>query len=1061
MWLISVLSIPKESSPSIKLGMISISTVYLGTNPEDMDKLITDKIYKEIKDIKWVDKITSTSSLGISNIVVTTKTSAEVKDVMDDVRNAVSKVVLPTDAKSPVITEIETNTKTAFSVLIYDPTNSSSRSFLIDRAIKLQKAVKTINGVESIDLSAWGGRGGWPMFGGGANDTAYDVNIIIPEDKLNSLGLTLSSIASTIRSFNLDQPIGNFALGDKKYDYRIEWKNQKSLDFLNTPITTPGISQIRLSDIASIERKYKNETINEVIIGSGWSIYNTVWLTINKSDAGNLFTVSDAAKKEIESLFSNDKEFQNLKFLYISDLADTIRDDYDSLLHEAILTLILVFVTMFVFVGFMDSLFATITLPLAFLSTFIILYFFGYSLNFLTNFSLILSFGIAVDTIIVIVQAASNKVNIGYEPRSAILLALREYAIPIIAGVSTTIVVFIPLMTLPGILGKFLAYIPITIFWVLATGLILAITVNSALYLIFVRKKSSYINNIHALEYATDEEKILLNVEREGKSQINEEKAPFRTRIIHIFIEKYKELLTYFLKNTFLRRLSIFMPVAFFIFWIIFLTPIVGVEIFPSDDNNIITYSIEWPIGTRTEVLHNMLWDLPTYFKWFPEIKYITLSTNGNTTSLTIELEKKELRKSLKQRDVFVLEKIWNISLTQLEKKWLKVTGWALKWWPPWGKAVGLKIVSDASANLPELIKIAKEFKQYLKTVPGTKNVTVSSQDTPGQFIFSLNKDLLALYGIPASVIYQTISTNMNGITVGSIEDNGDDMNIVLKSDKFIKEAKMEDILGLSFIIWPTTYKVGNFVDNKVQNAIASVNRESGKVQITVEWDLELGVDTLSTQAVFQEYAKSYNFPEGITYSVWWETDSNKELIIAMATAFILALMVIFAILTLMFDSFSQPFIIFYSVFMALPFVMIGLIITGNQFSMPFAIGFIAFTGIAINHGIILIDAININLEKKMEGFTALIEAGSSRLEPMTLTTIATAVGMIPVALKDRFWSGMGFTIIFWIIAASFITLFVVKGIYYEIYISKHEWPTQLIKRKWKERKWRKSRIKN
>ncbi len=158
-----------------------------------------------------------------------------------------------------------------------------------------------------------------------------------------------------------------------------------------------------------------------------------------------------------------------------------------------------------------------------------------------------------------------------------------------------------------------------------------------------------------------------------------------------------------------------------------------------------------------------------------------------------------------------------------------------------------------------------------------------------------------------------------------------------------------------------------------------------------------------------------------------------------MATAFVLALMVIFAILTLMFDSFSQPFIIFYSVFMALPWVMLGLIITGNQFSMPFAIGFIAFTGIAINHGIILIDAININLEKKMEGFTALIEAGSSRLEPMTLTTIATAVGMIPVALKDRFWSGMGWTIIFGIMAASILTLFVVKGIYYELYIAEHE----------------------
>lgn len=329
------------------------------------------------------------------------------------------------------------------------------------------------------------------------------------------------------------------------------------------------------------------------MVGSSGGIYTNVGLTINKNDAGSLFTVSDAAKKEIELAFAKDPEFQNLKFLYTSDLADTIRDDYSGLLHEAITTLVLVFITMYIFVGFMDSLFATITLPLAFLSTFILLYSFGYSLNFLTNFSLILSFGIAVDTIIVIVQAASAKVRIGYEPRSAIMLALREYAIPIIAGVSTTIVVFVPMMTLPGILGKFLAYIPITIFGVLATGLVLALTVNSALYLIFVRKKTSYVDNVHALEYATDEEKELLTMEREGKTRINEGKAPLRTRMIHHFIERYKEILTHFLKNTMLRRLSILIPIVFFILGLFFIAPHVGVEIFPSDDNNVMTYSIE------------------------------------------------------------------------------------------------------------------------------------------------------------------------------------------------------------------------------------------------------------------------------------------------------------------------------------------------------------------------------------------------------------------------------------------------------------------------------------
>ena len=262
----------------------------------------------------------------------------------------------------------------------------------------------------------------------------------------------------------------------------------------------------------------------------------------------------------IETYFSH-PENQAYGYIYGNDLADNILDDYRELLHEALTTLALVFVAMYLFVGFKDSLFATITLPLAFLATFLFLYYGGYTMNFLTNFSLILSFGIAVDTIIVIVQAASAKIRVGYDPESAIMLALREYAVPIIAGVSTTIVVFIPMMTLPGVMGKFLSFIPVTIFGVLATGLLLALTVNSALYLLFVRKGKSYVDSPHAIEYTTDEEKELLTLEREGKIKINETVAPLRIRIIHTITEAYKKVLRNFLEHTMLRRLSILFPV--------------------------------------------------------------------------------------------------------------------------------------------------------------------------------------------------------------------------------------------------------------------------------------------------------------------------------------------------------------------------------------------------------------------------------------------------------------------------------------------------------------------
>ena len=284
-------------------------------------------------------------------------------------------------------------------------------------------------------------------------------------------------------------------------------------------------------------------------------------------------------------------------------------------------------------------------------------------------------------------------------------------------------------------------------------------------------------------------------------------------------------------------------------------------------------------------------------------------------------------------------------------------------------------------------------------------------------------------------MIYGQIAQSMNGITVWSVEDNGEDMNVIIKSSKFDTDVRLENILAIPLTVGQTRYLVGDFIDSQISNATASIVREDGNIQITVDADLESWVDSISSQATFVQFAENYAFPAWVSYKAGGENEANNELIVAVFSAFFIALIVIFAILTIQFQSFSQPLIILYSVIMSLPFVMIGLLLTGNQFSLTFGIGFIAFTGIAVNHGIILIAAINENLKKGIEGITALVEAGSSRLEPMLLTTVTTALGILPIALRDKFWSWMGFTIIFGIISASALTLFVVKGIYYEAYM--------------------------
>ncbi len=577
----ALFSIPKESSPNIKFGIVSIVTVFPGASPVDIDSLITDKIYKEIKDIAGAKKITSSSSLGVSSVSVELNPSTPVTEYINEVRNNIGRVSLPSDAKNPNVIEIKSQSDLVFSInLSADPTQISKEKLRILGA-DLRDRLAPLPQVKKISYGS---------------ELEYDVRVVIEKETLAGLGITISDVANTIRSYHRDAPIGNYGVGEKNYDFRLQGKFENTKEILEVPLVLSGGKTIRVGDIATLDRKYKDTSIGR-IGGYNSPARDSVSLTVEKTESSGIFAASNAVKAAVTEALAT-PNFSGVQVSYSSDQADTIGDDYRELALEAITTLVLVFIVMWLFIGFRDSLFATFTLPLAFLVTFMFLNGFGYSLNFLTNFSLVLSFGIAIDTIVVIVQAASAKIRVGYEPRTAIMLALREYGVPVISGVMTTIVAFIPMMVLPGVLGKFLAYIPITIFGVLASGLILALTVNSALYLAFIKRKTTYVHDDTAIEYATDEEKQLLEYERIGKTEITDGARPLRIRMIHAGTEWYKKQLRKFLANSTLRAWSIWGPI---IILILSFFPIiggkslaghVGFDLFPASDNGFVAYEV-------------------------------------------------------------------------------------------------------------------------------------------------------------------------------------------------------------------------------------------------------------------------------------------------------------------------------------------------------------------------------------------------------------------------------------------------------------------------------------
>ena len=283
---------------------------------------------------------------------------------------------------------------------------------------------------------------------------------------------------------------------------------------------------------------------------------------------------------------------------------------------------------------------------------------------------------------------------------------------------------------------------------------------------------------------------------------------------------------------------------------------------------------------------------------------------------------------------------------------------------PPPAQAVAIKLIADSAKDLDAVIRISQDFEKELRTYNGVKNITNSSGETPGQFVFTLKKDVIALLGIPPSTIIDQVTSLLNGVSVGTISDRGEDLDIVVKYHEFTQSVNPDLITAHQFKWAGKIYRLGEVINLDLTNAVASIKREAGKITVSVGSDTEEGVLATEIQQKFTTYAEQYDFPDGISFSRGGENQENADLIQAVLTAFFLAILAIFAILTLQFNSYKQPIIVLYSVMMAIPFVFLGLLLTGNKMSLSFGIGFIAFTGIAVNHGIILIDAININLRK-------------------------------------------------------------------------------------------------
>lgn len=1006
--------IPKESSPDIKFGLVQITTVYPWANPLDIDEIITEKVEKEIKDIEGVDKFESSSSVGISSVVITLENWVDVNNFMNEVKQNIDRISFPEDVTDPVVSEISTDNEVLFQMQLYWSRDEFTMNHMRSVAQSFKEQIEWKAGIVDVKIDGIPG------------DSDYDLTVELNAGKLEEYGLTIAGIVQTIRAFNQNLPLWNHTLWDLTYDYRISWERTQIKEILEIPLQLPQWwGYITIGDIAQISRNYKNDTVSYG--GEQWTDNNyAVGLTLYKANRTNIFQTSSDAKKVIEDTLASPL-FQWIQATYTRDLSDIIIDDYKNLWTNGWQAVLLIFLVTRFFIGFRQSLIATLAMPISFFVTFIFLNSIGATLNFMTNFSLVLTFGMGIDTVIVIIEAAYEYMKKWFDPKTAILISMKNYAFPNISSSLCNMIVFLPMIMLPGIIGKFLAFIPITVFVTLFASTVLASTVNNALFS-KVNKDLPYYYEDDDKEWTfTPEEHEILDEMRKWKEMRGRMTQPWSDRMVQIVADKYVRVLTWILETKFRRVASYSIPVIALIASFIFLAPSIGFVLFPSGDNPYMDFQIIAKEGTTVAGMQKAAEGVDSILSDIPEVKSYQIDINKTQIDLLVILTKKDLR----TRNSFDIQDEVFEKLTYLKEAGYKVEWKVRAWWPPQGKPVGIKLVADSSFQLNELKRISLDFEEFLKAQEGTLNVTNSSTNNPWQFNFTLDADKLAQLGLTPQDIQFELYAALNGTKAGVINLENIERDIVVKFAWFDEEVTPDRVLDLTLTTRQWPIKVWTIASYAVNQALSTIRRVDGDIVITVESDVQLWVAPTAIQPQLDAYATDYVYPSGLWYKKAGEGEENKELIQATFVALWLALFLVFTILVFEFNSFGKPLIILYSILTALLGANIWMYVTWNPYSMPFMIWFISLIGIVVNMAIFLVDRMNENMSRGLPVRQAIIEAGTTRFKAVIISSVTTIFGIIGLAFQDEFRAWLWFTVVFGLLFCAFITLFAVPSLYY------------------------------
>ncbi|HIW65689.1 MAG TPA: efflux RND transporter permease subunit [Candidatus Alistipes intestinipullorum] len=997
MGLFSLTNLAVDQYPEIEIPQISVITMYPGANAAEIETNVTRVLEDNLNTVSNLKKLTSKSQDNVSMITVEFEYGSDLDEGANEIRDAVSRVqsMLPDGIEYPTIFKFSSSMMPIMMLAVTAEESYPALNKILDD--KLVNVLNRVDGVGAVSVI-------------GAPEREVQVNV--DPARLEAYNLTVEQLGSIIAAENVNIPSGTIDIGNNTFNIKADGEFKLSDELRKVVVSNAGGRTVMLSDVAEIRDTLEKATMDERVNGQ-----LGVRVMFQKQSGANTVNIV----REIQSRLPAIQKTlpRDVKMELIFEGSQEITDAIHSLSETILYAFIFVVLVVMVFLGrWRATLIICMTIPVSLICSFIYLFATGSTINIISLSSLSIAIGMVVDDAIVVLENITTHIERGSNPKEASIYATNEVWLSVIATTLVVVAVFLPLTMVPGMAGilfRELGWI-VTIVVCVSTTAALSLTPMMSAFMLKLEGGVHTYKGLGVVYKPID-------------------------RALEWLDNAYARSLDWVVHH---RRITVFSMMSVFVVSLGLLTQ-VPTEFFPPSDNNRIAATVELEQNISVEYTSRIARQIDSIiYAKYPEVVLVSASAGANssdnafaamqtTGSHIINYNLRLTDVEGRERSIYIISDLLRQDLDSIPdiRQYTVTPGGAMGGMVGGASTVDVKVFGY---DMDLTNTVANDLKEKMRALPGVRDVKLSRDDLRPEYNVVFDRDRLSYYGMNSATASQAVRNRIDGLVASKYREDGDEYDIVVRYAEPFR-TRVEDVENITLYNAqgrPVKLKeVGEVVE---EYAAPMIERENRQRVISVESTLGAGVALGEVVTEVNRLLAGYPTPDGVDLEVGGTVEDQGDAFSDLMTLFVLIVILVYIVMATQFESLKFPFIIMFTIPFAFTGVFLALWITSTPLSLIALIGAIMLVGIVTKNGIVMVDYMNLLIERGSGVFDAVIAGGKSRLRPVLMTSFTTVLGMLPLAIGtgagSETWQPMGIAVIGGLTFSTILTLFIVPVLY-------------------------------